>query len=88
VPRAVRTHGAIVDWSPSSGAAGGWQVQVATEPPSRLTLAGAAAEFYAVTGRAAMTRPPDFLRASAAQIPAGLPDWSSTFEVVHAVFSR
>ena len=28
VPRAVPwTHGAIVDWSPSSGAAGGWQVQ-------------------------------------------------------------
>ena len=52
------------------------------------TLAGAAAQFYVGDRPRGDDPPPDFLRASAAQIPAGLPDWSSTFDVVHAVFSR
>ena len=84
--RQHRTQRSIVAWSPSSSG-DGWQVEAGTEPSGRLVLAGVEAEFFVGDVPGGDDPPPNFIDATDEELRAGLPDWSSDFDPVHASFS-
>ena len=63
-----------------------WSLSLAFAPNARLELEAESAEFFVGDVAGCDEAPPDYTEADDETIRAGLPNWSSTFAPVHAVF--
>lgn len=81
-----RTWRAVMGWQPVS-APDTFSCTVELSPGSRLQVNGDAAEFYVGDIPGGDAAPPNFMTASDEEIRAGMAQWTSDFEVVHASFT-
>ncbi|MFB6720592.1 hypothetical protein ACFCV3_10545 [Kribbella sp. NPDC056345] len=87
IPRGDRTAWSVVDWRPES-ARESWQAVVGFVPDAELTVLGTGAAFYVGNIPGGDAPPPDYLTASDDELRAGSPLWSSTVDLVAAMFTE